>query len=126
MTPVDPYTRRKRNIILLGVAAAVVAVATLAAGHTPPAVPETPAVRDQVTIESCAATSATVAVRNNHTYPASYDVTIAFESADGSSQYGTGVATLRDVAPGQTGHGEALSTGGGPVGTCRIVRAQRW
>jgi ABC-type glycerol-3-phosphate transport system substrate-binding protein len=60
--------------------------------------------------------TATLEVTNNSSKRSNYDVTVAFESPDGKTLYGTGWAYITNVEPGQTASGEAISTDAAPAG----------
>lgn len=70
--------------------------------------------------------SAKVMVRNQSSKTSTYSITIAFESADGAQQYGTGFTFVSDLRPGQTVVDEVSSLTEAPAGvTCRLTEAER-
>lgn len=89
--------------------------------------------REDVTISSCAtdaslnAPSAKVTVKNSSSKPSDYIVTIAFNSPDGKTQYDTGIASVSNLAPGQTGTDTATSLKQGLPAqfVCSVVDATR-
>lgn len=91
-----------------------------------------------VTISSCGLSSneflgpeAKLTVKNNSSKTSNYFITVAFESADGSQQIDTGIATVSNLAPGQTAEETASSlkretraTAG--KFTCKVTKVSRF
>lgn len=72
---------------------------------------------------------ATIDITNHGSRTASYSVTVEFMSTDGSTQIGTGVALVNDLAPGQTAHADAASFAGGKgadLGNCRVTAVRKY
>lgn len=70
--------------------------------------------------------NAKIMVRNQSGKTSTYSITIAFESASGAQQYGTGFTFVSDLRPGQTVVDEVSSLGNAPTGvTCRLTEAER-
>lgn len=74
--------------------------------------------------------TATVVVTNHSSKASNYIVTIAFDSADGKTQLGTGDVAVNDLQPGQSSSpqtADSLSTTPGPAGfTCRLTDLTRY
>lgn len=74
--------------------------------------------------------AATAVITNHSSKPSNYLVTIAFESADGKTQYGTGTITVQDLNPGQSSSpqtADSLNTSAAPSGfTCAISQLDRF
>lgn len=88
---------------------------------------------DDVVITACAEgdfgyASATIEVTNNSSEASNYLIEIAFESADGSTQIGTGYASVNSLAPGQKTTQEAggLDEVSGQEFTCRVSSVERY
>ena len=66
---------------------------------------------------------ATITVTNDSSKPSTYSVTVKFE--DGSTSYGTGVAFINELAPGQSTTQEVSSIQDFPSGTCKVAEVER-
>lgn len=87
---------------------------------------------EDVSIMSCVRDSmigwgaAKVHVTNGSGKPSNYMITVVFESADGSQQYGTGFAFVDTLSPGQSVVEEVSSLREAPATvTCRLTQAER-
>jgi hypothetical protein len=71
--------------------------------------------------------SAKVQVINNSSKPSNYIITVAFESKDGSTQIGTGLASINSLQPKQKAVEEANSLKEAPAAgyTCKISDVTR-
>lgn len=87
-----------------------------------------------VTISSCGTDSfgvgtlaAQLAVTNSSSKRSNYSVEVVFESADGATQYGSGLAFVENVEPNQSTTGEALSPDSVPAAEykCRLSSVDR-
>jgi hypothetical protein len=87
-----------------------------------------------VTISKCASENeiigpqATVQVTNSSKRRASYSVEVTFESTDGATQYGSSVAFVNNLEPGQTGSADAASFSGDKGISqfkCRVTKVTR-
>lgn len=90
---------------------------------------------EDVKITGCANSAlggpaATVVVTNHSSKASNYIVTIAFDSADGKTQLGTGEAAVNDLQPGQSSapqSAQALTQTPAPAGfTCRLSDLTRY
>jgi len=69
-----------------------------------------------------------VAIHNHTSHASYYDVTVAFDSPDGTRHFGTGDVIVTDLAPGHTDSEEAVADGYQKAdGTfdCTVTRAER-
>lgn len=86
-----------------------------------------------VTIDTCdigvLGPEAHLSVVNSGSSRANYLITVAFESSDGGTQYGTGTAAVNDLEPGQTGSADATSfktdVAAGTDLTCKVTGVTR-
>jgi hypothetical protein len=87
-----------------------------------------------VSISKCASENeivgpqATVQVKNSSKRRASYSVEVTFESSDGATQYGSSVAFVNNLEPGQTGSADAASFSGDKGISqfkCRVTKVTR-
>jgi hypothetical protein len=109
-----------------------------------PAVPSAPAAAadkpsgalqhaEDTAIASCARDATTgwgtvrVQIVNHSSKPSNYVVSVAFESADGSRQYGSALIAANDLRPGQTTIQESSSLADAPAGVkCRLTDVTRY
>ncbi|MGH9151362.1 MAG: hypothetical protein ACRD03_02925 [Acidimicrobiales bacterium] len=89
---------------------------------------------DDVTIASCGTDSfgagtlaAQLSITNNSSKRSNYSVEVSFESVDGATQHGTGIAFIENVEPGQTTTQETAGVDQAPATeyTCRVVSVDR-
>lgn len=118
---------RKRNLLIAGVIVLVLvayAAWVMLHGRT----------SDDVSITGCGTQTllgqqvgvATLSVHNSGSASANYVITVAFDSTDGSTQYGTAVATVAGLAPGQSSTVSANGFQAGPsVVTCKVISVAR-
>ncbi len=69
-----------------------------------------------------------VAITNSSSQPSTYTATVAFDSADGKTQYDTGNVVIDQLRAGQTNTGTAQTLKESPKGTkvsCRIADVTR-
>lgn len=134
LRPTKPPGPGRRGWLVIGAAGALFAALIVVAMLLPARPPHTGG--SEVKLVGCtvdrgtnlSSLKAVVEVRNTGSYARDYRVTVAFESADGSEQFGTAVARAYDLAPGQVASPEAVDLVSGPgprvrAGLrCRVLR----
>jgi hypothetical protein len=148
MTPRDTPARWAVPVVATLAAASLIALpgcstTDTGGGTTPPAAPGSAAPGggdklfehpEDVTVAGCIRDQTTgwakakLTVKNNSSKASSYAITVSFQSADGATQYGEGLAAVTSLAPGQTTTQEALGTSDIPAGAqfqCKVTSAKR-
>ncbi len=137
----NPATGTMPAAVTTTVAAAPVttAAATTTAAAARPTTKSAPAIiggndeaKKDVTITTCAKddagfVDAKVLITNHSSKASNYLVTVAFESPDGTTQLGTGIAAVNDLQPGQKAPEDAnsLQSATGKF-TCRVSAVTRY